>query len=34
VKYARSAATSRLGVYTKSSCWKGVGWSVTGHEDG
>src|SRR5512132_3864872 len=23
VKYARSAATSRLGVYTKSSCWNG-----------
>ena len=29
VKYPRSAATSRLGVYTKSSCWKGTGWSVT-----
>ena len=29
VKYPRSAATSRLGVYTKSSCWKGAGWSVT-----
>lgn len=35
VKYARSAATSRLGVYTKSSCWKGgVGWSTIGNEGG
>jgi hypothetical protein len=30
VTYSRSAATSRLGVYKKSSCWKGAGWSVTG----
>jgi len=29
LKYPRSAATSVLGVYTKSSCWKGVVWSVT-----
>src|SRR5215211_3284 len=28
VKYARSAATSRLGVYRKSSCWKGAAWSA------
>jgi hypothetical protein len=33
-KYARSVATSRLGVYTKSSCWKGAGWSVTGRGGG
>jgi hypothetical protein len=33
-KYARSVATSRLGVYTKSSCSKGAGWSVTGRAGG
>src|SRR5215207_5719909 len=32
VRYARSAATSRLGVYRKSSCWKGAGWSVTARD--
>ena len=29
LKYPRSPATSVLGVYTKSSCWNGVDWSVT-----
>jgi hypothetical protein len=35
VKEARSAATSRLGAYTKSSCWNGgVGWSTIGSAGG
>src|SRR5215207_4045722 len=28
VRYTRSVATSRLGVYRKSSCWKGAVWSA------
>jgi hypothetical protein len=28
VKYTRSVATSRLGAYRKSSCWKGAVWSA------
>src|SRR5215208_5226370 len=34
LKYPRSPATSLLGVYTKSSCWNGVGWSVTAARTG
>jgi hypothetical protein len=34
VKYTRSVATSRLGVYRKSSCWKGAVCSAMGITDG